>query len=252
MKLSKRLKQVAEQVIHADVTADVGCDHGFTSIYLVRTGRTKRAIAMDIGREPLLRAKEHVVSYQMQEKIELRRSDGLERLEKGEADALLISGIGGRLMCRILKEGEEKVTGMKQLILSPQSDIPMVRRLLHEMGFCIERERMVCDQKKYYVIIRAVPGDEKYEAEEEYLYGRYLIGKKDEVFIEFLKRENRKTAEVISRMEESRLSAEGELCLKKQKKTREQILRILHKMGIENIPEEVTDDGKKGKGYSGE
>ena len=240
MKLSKRLRTVAEQVSDSEVAADVGCDHGFTSIYLVRTGRAKRVIAMDIGKEPLLRAKEHILQYGMEDKIEIRQSDGLEQLKKGEADTLVISGLGGQLMCRILKEGKEKLPEMRELVLSPQSDIRLVRELLHELGFCITREHMVLDAGKYYVIINAAKGVEKYSTEAEYIYGRDLIRRKEPVFFEYLQKEYRKVTEIIGRLKETKLSEEGSLLFMELLKKQEQICQLLHKMG----EEEVRDYGK--------
>lgn len=234
MKLSKRLKSVAEQIMDSEVTADIGCDHGFTSIYLIRTGRAKRVIAADVGKEPLNRAKEHILQYGMQDRIELRQSDGLERIREGEADTLIISGLGGQLMCRILREGKKKLSGVRKLVLSPQSDISMVRKLIHETGFCIQRECMVFDAKKYYVILSAVPGTEKYETEVEYVYGRYLAEHGEPVFGSYMKDEYRKVTEVIRTMEKTRLSGEGNRRLEYLREKKEQIVQILHKM---NIPE---------------
>ena len=232
MRLSKRLKAVAEQVAESEVTADIGCDHGFTSIYLVRTGRAKRVIAADIGKEPLLRAKEHIFQYGVQDRIELRQSDGLKQLKEGEVDTVVISGMGGQLMCRILREGKNKLSGVRELVLSPQSDISMVRKLLHEIGFCIRRECMVFDAKKYYVILNAIPGAEKYETEVEYIYGRYLAEHQEPVFGTYMKEEHRKVTEVIGKMERSRLSDDGNLRLDDLREKQEQIVQILHKMNI--------------------
>ena len=95
IKLSKRLQTVAHQVKCGGVAADIGCDHGFTSIYLIEQGLAKHVIAMDINEGPLERAKEHIREYGMEADIETRLSDGTAKLAPGEADTLLISGMGG-------------------------------------------------------------------------------------------------------------------------------------------------------------
>lgn len=169
IKLSKRLQMVADNVLSGGVVADIGCDHGFTSIYLIENKMAGHVIAMDINRGPLERAKGHIMQYGLEKSISLRLSDGAKELEPGEAETLLISGMGGSLICRILEESEAVTRTAKELVLSPQSEVHLVRRLLHRMGFCIASENMVFEQGKYYVVIRGVPGEETYQEETEYL-----------------------------------------------------------------------------------
>ena len=95
MQLSKRLETVAGMVQSGGVVADVGCDHGFTSIFLVKKDLAKKAVAMDINPGPIERAREHIAQYEMEDRIETRLSDGLDGLTAGEADTILISGMGG-------------------------------------------------------------------------------------------------------------------------------------------------------------
>mgnify|MGYP002870079011 CR=1 FL=1 len=230
MHLSKRLRRVAENVTKVGTAADIGCDHAFTAIYLVQSGRAERAIAMDVGKEPLCRAKEHILQYQLEEKIDIRLSDGVKALKEGEAEAIVISGLGGQLMCRILEEGLGVVRSAKELILSPQSDIFPVRKKLHALGFCIVHEEMVFDRGKYYVILRAVPGVEKYEYPEEYIFGKCLIEKRDAVFYEYLKKQSRQLEAVIENMEKSSLSEDGKEQLEEQKERQSQMIQVLHKI----------------------
>lgn len=214
MGLSKRLCRVVANVQSGGVVADIGCDHGFTSISLVQQGLASGAIAMDINQGPLQRAREHVVRYGMTDKIQLRLSDGMEKLMPGEADTIVISGLGGALMTRILQQGSQVVQRARELVLSPQSEIFLVRQKIHELGFTIAHEEMVEDQKKYYVIIRAVPGQEAYDRE-EYLYGRKLIQEKDRVFRDFLEKEWDRLTEVELHMSGRELSPQGKEKLKK-------------------------------------
>ena len=150
LKISDRLIQVAGLVPENVRLADVGTDHGYVPIWLLEQGRISSAIAMDVNRGPLLRARENRDKYGFQKVMELRLSDGLEKLDPGEADALLIAGMGGPLMIRILEAGWQTVKSIPTLVLQPQSEIPAVRRYLTENGICIDEEIMLTDEGKYY------------------------------------------------------------------------------------------------------
>lgn len=155
MDLSKRLQAVADMVEPGSVVADVGCDHGYVSMYLVRQGICPRVLAMDVNRGPLERAREHVEEAGLSDYIELRLSDGLKAMELPEADTLLTAGLGGRLAARILEDSAEKVLRMKWLILQPQSEIWLVRQTLRKMGYSITAENMILEEGKYYTVIKA-------------------------------------------------------------------------------------------------
>lgn len=204
MQLSRRLQRVAANVLSGGVVADIGCDHGFTSIYLVSGGQAASAIAMDINPGPLQRATEHVQSYGMQNQIQIRLSDGTQALRPGEADTILISGMGGGLIERILRQNPDVTGSARELVLSPQSEIFRVRKTLHDMGFQIASEEMISDMGKYYVIIRAVPGKENYFREDEYIYGKYLIDQRNPLLQEFLEKELVRICGILERFPEDR------------------------------------------------
>lgn len=156
MELSKRLYAVASMVTKDSVTADIGCDHGYVSIWLVHTGRCKKVIAMDVRKGPLSAAEEHIKEYGLSRYIETRLSDGVEALAMGEVQTMLAAGMGGRLMVKLLKDGADKVAAMQELVLQPQSDLPLVRRYLREQGFAIAEENMVCEDGKFYPMFRVL------------------------------------------------------------------------------------------------
>ena len=184
--LSERMLRTAEFISRGNRTADVGCDHAYTSIYLVEQGIAPRVIAMDVNAGPLARAEENVRRFGMEEKISLRLSDGLEKLQPGEVDAILIGGMGGPLMERILSAYPEKVAGVKELVLQPQSEIAAFRRFVQRIGFRITEEDMLFEDGKYYTILRAEHGEDVMWTEEEYLYGKYLRKEAYAVLREFL------------------------------------------------------------------
>lgn len=124
-RLSRRMRALEQLVSPCNVLADVGCDHGFLAICFVQTKRAERAIAMDVRPGPLERAREHVERYGCGDRIALRLSDGLEALNPGEADAILIAGMGGGTILHILWGwlGESEV-GERTDPAAPVGDFP--------------------------------------------------------------------------------------------------------------------------------
>ena len=200
LQISRRLKAVAALVSPGLVLADVGCDHGYIPIYLIQKGQIPRAIAMDINQGPLLRAREHIREWGLEAYIETRLSDGLKALEPGEAQCLVIAGMGGPLMERILTQGAPILKDMKELILQPQSEIGHFRQFLAENGYRIIEEDMVEEEKKYYPMMKAVQGSMNYTKKAEYLYGKKLLEKRHPVLREFLEKEDRASRELLKKL----------------------------------------------------
>lgn len=193
MQLSLRLKTVADSVTGGNRVADVGCDHAYIAIHLAENNIAPRVVAMDVNKGPLSKARENIEVRGLEDRIETRLSDGLARLNPGEADTVVIAGMGGALMVRILTEGESALKGVKELILQPQSEIFLVRRHLHTNGYRIESEKMVKEDDKYYIIIKALkdPVKESYDQELFYLYGKQLLESGSPLVEEYLLREER-------------------------------------------------------------
>lgn len=188
MELSARLEAVARMVTKGNRVCDVGCDHGYISIYLVKNGISPYVYAMDVNKGPLERAKEHILAYGFESQIETILSDGLNALGEKESDALVCAGMGGKLVIKILTEGMDKVRKMKELILQPQSEIHLVRAFLREQGFYIDREDMVFEDGKYYPMMHVlVHSDEKNEENPIFdRFGPVLLRKKHPVLHDFL------------------------------------------------------------------
>lgn len=160
--ISARLQMLARMVTPGNCVADVGCDHGFLSIYLVQARLSPRVVAMDVRRGPLEAAREHISRWGLESYIETRQSDGLCELLPGEARTVVCAGMGGPLMERILTQGSGKAKQMKELILQPQSEIPRFRGFLRRAGYRVMDEDIVCEDGKYYFALRAVPGEESF------------------------------------------------------------------------------------------
>ena len=157
MELSKRMRAVAGMVPRGYAAADIGCDHGFVSICLVREKICPRVIAADVRPGPLSRAKEHIAQSGLTGAIETVLSDGLEHVPTGPggAQVMIAAGMGGQLTVKILSAHPEKTAGLSWLVLEPQSEVRLVRRWLTENGFFIAKEDMVLEDGKYYPVILA-------------------------------------------------------------------------------------------------
>ena len=139
-----------EDIDKRPVVADIGCDHGYVSIYLVESGIACRAIAMDVRKGPLSGALNNIHDFGLSDYIKTRLSDGLKALEPGEADAIIIAGMGGKLMMRILEEGDPVALGVCYGVLQPQSDLDEFRKYLRDKGYVILDEKVILDDGKYY------------------------------------------------------------------------------------------------------
>ena len=201
--LSKRMAAIASFVPPGSRIADVGTDHGYIPICLVRDGTARSAIAMDVRSGPLSRAAEHVRECGLEDRISLRLGDGLSALKAGEADTVLISGMGGPLMREILSKGQSVAASVHCFVLSPQSDIPGVRVFLRENGYRIEREAFLLDEGKYYTVMQVFHGETGPVRYIEDQYGRYLLDRGDPVLREYLIRQEGRLRELLKKLQDS-------------------------------------------------
>lgn len=216
VKISKRLETVASLVTQGGVLADVGTDHGYVPIYLLQQHRIARAIAMDIGKGPLERAKEHIAMYRMGQYIETRLSDGVAALAPEEVDSIVIAGMGGGLVIHILEAGEPVCRAAKELILQPQSELEKVREYLNRAGYVTTAEDMVFEDGKYYPMMRVrydaaaesseSRGEDSAEPSQsdEYVvfcrYGRGLLEQRHPVLQEYLNRERQILEQILGNL----------------------------------------------------
>ena len=204
IKLSKRMKSIADMVTPGRTVADIGCDHGYVSIYLVEEGIADKVYAMDVAEGPLGNARESISERGLSDKIEARLSNGFEAIEAGQTDCAVISGMGGFLIMDIITDGLHKIEPGYELVLSPQSDVPLVRTFLREHGFEITDEDMLSEDGKYYNIIKAkkIKGEISGETDSGSIdakqlmlydtYGRRLIEKKHPVLRGYLEKKAEK------------------------------------------------------------
>lgn len=153
--LSSRLLACADFVHPGDQVADVGCDHGYLSIYLLTRGIAKSVIASDINRQPLLSAINNAQKYGVREDIRFYLSDGVENIPR-DFDCLICAGMGADTMISILTAAPWLRSADYRLILQCQSKTPSLRRYLSEEGWHIIKETVLRDGRFLYTIMEAV------------------------------------------------------------------------------------------------
>lgn len=154
MELSKRLNWIIEKLDNAKVIMDVGTDHGYIPIYLVRNGIAEKVIASDINKDPLKKAQINAALDGVSDKIDLRLGGGLAPLKNREAEAVIIAGMGGNLIRDILEADFNKVKNLKYLILQPAQNPEVLREYLYSSDYEILDEDLCLDEGKYYELFK--------------------------------------------------------------------------------------------------
>ncbi len=200
MQLSRRMRMLASMVTAGNTLADIGTDHAYIPIFLRQEGVIASAIAMDVRKGPLQRAAAHIEEAGLSEYIETRLSDGLEMLACDEADTILIAGMGGPLMNRILAAKPEVAKQAKELILQPQSEIGETRAFLAQAGFEMQQEEILREDGKYYFMMRVTPGNPYALTPLQREFGPLLLKRREPELLEFLEREKRQCGEILEKL----------------------------------------------------
>ena len=172
--LRPRLKTAAEMVPPGIAAADIGTDHAYLPAWLLLNGISPYVIACDIGEKPLRNAAETVKLYHLDGKIDLRVSDGLEKVSPEEYGAVTICGMGGTLIAQILERAALPYD--VHLILQPMTHAEDVRQWLCRHGFVIGREVCVADADRVYCCMAAARGDEPQKEVPGYWYFGTIAG----------------------------------------------------------------------------
>ena len=157
--ISKRLLCCASMVQSGSRVADIGTDHGYLGIYLLQSGAARHVIACDLRKDPLENARRNAKLFGVDGEMELRLSDGLEKILPDEVDTVVMAGMGGDLIQKILSQCPWRKREGLQFILQPQSAGNVLRRWLCEDGFEIQREEPVQDGHFLYTVMELRQGE---------------------------------------------------------------------------------------------
>ena len=155
LSLSPRLLACSQFVAPGSRVADVGCDHGYLSIYLLKNGIAQRVIASDINEQPLLSAVNNAEKYGVRDRITFCLSDGVKDIPR-DFDCMICAGMGADTMISILEAAPWLKSSAYTLILQCQSKTPTLRRYLSEQGWSIEEEAVLRDGRFLYTVMEVI------------------------------------------------------------------------------------------------
>ena len=154
--LSTRLEACCQFINSGDRVADIGCDHGYLGIHLLKNGIASSMIEADINEGPLDSARRNAVKFGVKDKMTFHLSDGLQNIPR-DFDCMVCAGMGADTMMSIIHSAYDWLADPKyRLILQCQSKRPELRQWLHDKGFRINRETLAKDGKFVYSIMEVV------------------------------------------------------------------------------------------------
>ena len=154
--LSLRLSAIAESLPESGVICDVGSDHGALPMYLLSNGKCSSAIVTDLNEKPLERAKENLRDAGVFEKATFVLTDGIEAVLPMKPDAFVIAGMGGETIAGILDRGLSQIPNGTKFVLQPMTKADVLRRFLYKTGFCVQDEKLVYENGKYFLVIQTI------------------------------------------------------------------------------------------------
>ncbi|UII69837.1 tRNA (adenine(22)-N(1))-methyltransferase TrmK [Pseudomonas sp. HN11] len=182
--LSLRLERVAANVPAGARLADIGSDHGYLPVALMRRGLITAAVAGEVATTPFHAAQRTVRDNGLEQQITVRQADGLAAIEPHDGiTAISVCGMGGETIRDILESGKRHLSGQERLVLQPNGGEQPLRQWLMDNGYSILHEELLRENRFYYEIIVAERiGPVAYTAEQLY-FGPLQLQARSPVFI---------------------------------------------------------------------
>ncbi|MCC0679030.1 SAM-dependent methyltransferase [Clostridioides sp. ES-S-0005-03] len=204
MKLTDRLLKIASLVSDGKKIADIGTDHGYIPVYLLKEERVPFAVLADVNKGPLDNARKEVIQNNLLEKVDLRLGSGIEVLEIGEVEEVIIAGMGGILISELLEAKKEVAHSIEKLILQPMQAQEELRRYLLNNGYEILTEVLVREDFRIYEIIVAKYTGKNTIIEDEIQFevGIKLLENKDSLFYDFVEKKIKTYSAIVNQLED--------------------------------------------------
>lgn len=221
MELSNRLMKIVNMVDSCSSIADIGTDHAYIPIYLVKNGICKSAIASDINEGPVKKAKNNILFENLENKIKCLKSEGLKHLSPFETDCVVIAGMGGNLTRDIIEDRIETFKSLKYAILNPAQNVEILREYIYKSGFEILDEDLCIDENIFYEIIKVRYANHPIEIDSIYYeVSKVLLQKKHPLIGAFIEKKLYLNKKILSAIKEGSCLADKrreEICNKIRK-----------------------------------
>lgn len=197
LNISKRIYEILKLIPNCKIVADIGTDHGILPILLSSSGVCEKIIATDISSESLEKLVIKLAENPEINNISTLVSDGLSKISEPYPDVVVISGMGSRLIIKILEDAKDKAKEIKTFIFQPNTTVDELRVYLHENGYKIVNESYIYENNRYYNIIATEINDEVYDLKSHYKYGKILLENKNEDLKQHLLNEQRRFEKLL-------------------------------------------------------
>lgn len=200
IKISNRLKAVADFLPEAAFFADIGTDHAFLPSYVCLNDKNAKAIAGEVREGPYQAACKTIRQYNLSEQVELRLGDGLEVVQEDPVKQVVIAGMGGALMTKILEAGQTYLKTVERMIVQPNVDEKSVRQWFYQHGFLITEELILSENGHLYEIIVADKENKmtsQIPHKKNLLFGPVLLQSRPDLFFKKWQSEQRKLENIL-------------------------------------------------------
>lgn len=207
--LSRRLKAVASFIYKGATFADIGSDHAYLPAYVCERDPNARAIAGEVNDGPFQSAQSHINKQQLNDRVTVRKGNGLGVLNKNEVELVTIAGMGGKLIKTILEEGKEKLGKVQRIIAQPNLNAQVVRLWFLHNGYELIEETIIEEDGHIYEVLIGDRSEAPWkpygvDREKELLFGPFLRKEQSEAFISKWQGEADKLQFVLNQMKQAK------------------------------------------------
>lgn len=181
--ISKRLETIATLLKKDMIVADIGTDHAFLPIYLVKNQISTCVFATDNKSGPLLQANKNIIQAQLTEQIQTILTDGLDDLSL-DIQVIVIAGMGVDTIINILAKHQDTLSRYQQIIVQPNNNVYRMRQWIAQQAYRITDEKLI-KEYKYYQIISFDPQSTALYDEKDSYFGPCLLQEKDALFLKY-------------------------------------------------------------------